>query len=390
MVSPPNKKASQLSAVSSKPHQKPGSVTKRPGPPRATKSLDKVLSKERLRRSVSRGPNDAIAQMRSATAAPVPGLKREMLEPRSLSGIARRASATLKERPVNSLARSLSVSSSDDLKAKKKAMVEAELQDAISALKKPNRELAGKAMVEAAERRLFAGPTYIRSKLPHPPPQSLHGRIMSHTIVESKKPVHNPIVDKIQVKATPVSNRFRDVFPTKSQEHGTLPVISEPDFVPSSGPRRGQTGLTTSPCIANTPMAGGVQNTLPRPSAVPSRFLKPPVPGDFVPTSSPLRPGKRMQTAAAADEVAPHVQPVGDFVPTSSPIQRRTSAARRLSPTTGTPLRSQDTSSPGIANLFETPVKAKPAAPKENFSGPVKKLTIFQQLGWEDTDIDDL
>ncbi len=53
---------------------------------------------------------------------------------------------------------------SDDTKAQKKAMVEAELHDAICALKRPNRVLAGKSLVEAAERRLFRGPTFIQSK----------------------------------------------------------------------------------------------------------------------------------------------------------------------------------------------------------------------------------
>jgi hypothetical protein len=38
-------------------------------------------------------------------------------------------------------------------KAKKQASIEAELREAISALKKPNRELAGKSLAETAEQR---------------------------------------------------------------------------------------------------------------------------------------------------------------------------------------------------------------------------------------------
>jgi DNA replication regulator SLD3 len=41
-----------------------------------------------------------------------------------------------------------------DAKAAKKAKVEAELKDAISTLRKPNREVIGKAIVEAAEKRV--------------------------------------------------------------------------------------------------------------------------------------------------------------------------------------------------------------------------------------------
>jgi len=48
-------------------------------------------------------------------------------------------------------------------KAKKKAMIDAELQDAIAILKKPNRELAGKVLVETAEKR-SASASHSRSK----------------------------------------------------------------------------------------------------------------------------------------------------------------------------------------------------------------------------------
>jgi len=59
------------------------------------------------------------------------------------------------------------VCSTEDLKAKKKAMVEAELHEAISALKKPNRQLAGRSIVEDAERRASYSSSQTRSK--HPP-----------------------------------------------------------------------------------------------------------------------------------------------------------------------------------------------------------------------------
>lgn len=51
----------------------------------------------------------------------------------------------------------------DDVKAQKKALVEAELKDAITALRRPNRELAGKAIVEAAEKRASGGLSSIKS-----------------------------------------------------------------------------------------------------------------------------------------------------------------------------------------------------------------------------------
>jgi hypothetical protein len=45
------------------------------------------------------------------------------------------------------------MSNLQDARASKKAQVEAELKDAISSLRKPNREVVGKALAEAAERR---------------------------------------------------------------------------------------------------------------------------------------------------------------------------------------------------------------------------------------------
>lgn len=70
----------------------------------------------------------------------------------------RKDSGSLQEKPANIFSRSLgSASTADNLKARKKAEVEAELKDAISALKKPNRSLAVKELVEAAEKRASVG-----------------------------------------------------------------------------------------------------------------------------------------------------------------------------------------------------------------------------------------
>ncbi|KAJ0279712.1 hypothetical protein CBS470a_009115 [Colletotrichum nupharicola] len=131
---------------------KPGAAAKRPTLKAASKNIEKALFKEQSRRSVSRGPSNAIALLRSATAANLPGLKREN------SDIDRRPSV---ER-IGLLSRSNSLTALDDAKAQKKAMVEAELKDAITALRKPNRELAGKAIVEDAEKRTSGGLSSIK------------------------------------------------------------------------------------------------------------------------------------------------------------------------------------------------------------------------------------
>lgn len=100
-----------------------------------------------------------------------PGLKREASEV-SLSGIPLADSQSF-DGSRNGVVRSKqlarrevdlgSFASNMSSKAKTKANVEAELKEAIAALKKPNRELAGKAIVETAERR-SASASHPRSK----------------------------------------------------------------------------------------------------------------------------------------------------------------------------------------------------------------------------------
>jgi hypothetical protein len=115
--------------------------------------------------------------LRSAIAPVLPGLKREASEAPSLSSIPAAESQPLQanrggvlnskrfaQREVD-----MSILAPDaKAKAKKQVNIEAELKEAISALKKPNRELAGKDLAETAEQR-SAGSSHSRSKFePNP------------------------------------------------------------------------------------------------------------------------------------------------------------------------------------------------------------------------------
>jgi DNA replication regulator SLD3 len=137
---------------------KPGAPMKRPTALKRDKdrTLERALSVERSRRSVSRGPAAAIALLRSASQTVIPGLKREASDSSLMGVLPRAEKSSLKERPSNLFSRSVSLSGVD-MKAQKKARVDAELKDAISALKKPNRTLAVKDFVEAADKRASAG-----------------------------------------------------------------------------------------------------------------------------------------------------------------------------------------------------------------------------------------
>lgn len=96
-----------------------------------------------------------IALMRSATSASVPNIKREGSEPAGIRNTNKEDSDASRKR--TSLSRSNSVNTAADSKANKKALVDAQLKDAISALRKPNREVVGQAMAEAAEQRATTG-----------------------------------------------------------------------------------------------------------------------------------------------------------------------------------------------------------------------------------------
>ncbi|RDA87915.1 hypothetical protein CP532_1707 [Ophiocordyceps camponoti-leonardi (nom. inval.)] len=168
--------------------QKPGATAKRPAPISKQTTLQRALSTEQQhRRSVSRGPSSvmAIARMRSAKSTTPAPVKRQDSAP-----VGSKASRDVLK-PISSNRPTLSHSLSAPTvavgsKASQKALVEAELKDAISALRKPNREVVGKAMAEADECRVQA----------------------SLSVKKVKKAAPR---SSVQVKATPAHGRFRDV-----------------------------------------------------------------------------------------------------------------------------------------------------------------------------------
>ncbi|KAK2073000.1 hypothetical protein P8C59_007314 [Phyllachora maydis] len=163
----------RLSKPVAPPKSRPGAPARKSASSRRDKekTLERVLSDERLRRSVLRGPVDAFALMSASFAC------------------------------------------SKDCKADKKALVEAELKDAISALKRPNRALAGKEIVEDAERRLITGVSQLKRL-------KKGGRVSS--------------VPSVQVKATPVNNRFKDVIAAENQLPRVQQEVVRDEYRPSS------------------------------------------------------------------------------------------------------------------------------------------------------------
>lgn len=141
---------------------RPGAVAKRPAAPRAPKSLVRVLEDDSQKWKASRTrPGDVLARMRSATPAAIPGVKREASEPLGMDRIPG-GEQSLKERSRNVLSRSMSNTSTADLKARKKEEEAKQIQEAISGIRKPNRHLIGQSIIEDAEKRTGV------SSSPHP------------------------------------------------------------------------------------------------------------------------------------------------------------------------------------------------------------------------------
>ncbi|KAI0376255.1 DNA replication regulator SLD3-domain-containing protein [Hypomontagnella monticulosa] len=375
IMPPPKPKAKKQEktepAVKSKP--KPSSVTKRSTSSRPTRTLERVLSKEteRNRRSISRGPGGAIALMRSASTSM---LKREASEPLSMMSIPKADSAPSKEKTSRPLLSAPIKRKLEEEKAKKEALVQAELQDAISALRRPNRDVVGKAMAEADERRAFTSLSQLR---------------------KSRKPTQHPRPQDI-VKATPVGHRFKDVLGGGVSNQpilfrGADPIeapSSSSGLIPSTGRKKrsheAAFALDDSPTISRSrrESAAQVDATPARPSS--SKYSFPPVPAfdadEDILASSPIMSRKAPPKSFHDSGIEIPSSPANGLAET--PVKPRAMAASvdrfvAVTPARRGPLE-KDMS---IGNI------GKPAV--ANGEEPPRKLSIFERLGWDD-DFDEL
>ncbi|OAA32828.1 DNA replication regulator Sld3 [Moelleriella libera RCEF 2490] len=347
IISPVQSKS--LKRPSSRREQKPGTAAKRPSLD-AKRTLQRALSTEQMqRRSVSRGPSNALALLRSASTTALVGVKREGSEPVSLKDLPRRTLSAGRRGPI--LSRSSSASRVEDSKASKQALVEAELKDAISALRKPNREVVGKAMAEADERRATA----------------------SLSAKKARRLPRSTLAPAVQVKATPTNNRFRDVFgATTAAEYGAL--LSSEDLVPPS---------SIGNLIPSTGHRHGHRDAL-APIASPSG-----VPFGETPSRSFSQPA--FVKTAAQDQLA--------MLPSTPSIQRNTAAVG--------PIARQANHGPAMEEPWPATEGARreiAATPVRNSSsrmdplsspvpfldaGKATEMSIYEKLGWDD-DFDDI
>ncbi|KAI0140043.1 DNA replication regulator SLD3-domain-containing protein [Hypoxylon sp. NC0597] len=350
-----------------KPKSRPGSAAKRSAPSKPTGTLESALSEETVkhRRSMSRGPSGVIALMRSASTTM---LKRENSEPLSMSSIPRADSATSQRKSSHPAVPVPTKRRSEDDKAKKDALVKAQLKDAISLLRRPNRDVIGKDIAETAERRANTSLSQLK---------------------KSRKPTQHPRAPDI-VKATPVGKRFTDVFSTsvgkqpihsRSAESNGLSAIPSSSLIPSSAPRKRshETAFTLDEC-RSVPRSGASTGGV---KATPAKSLS------------------HKQSVLSVPEVDDD-----DAILASSPIMLRKSSSMisfrdsgiEMDELTETPLKPRAVPVPLEGLVAATPTKrrildtttANAKAATADGKEPGRKISIYERLGWDDDDLDEL
>ena len=258
---PPLKKAASTTIML----PKSGTIIQRPSTRKARRTLERVLTDERL--SLQKPPPSLL---RSTTDSVLPSLKREVSDS-SLMAIpaSRNVMPNLKrysQREVDLK----TVSQVTEAKLRKKASIEQELQGAIAALKKPNPRMAVRELVESAEMRAAATVSKSRSRCL---PLIANNDILSST--ESRNPVRNPFAQDVQVTATPKGNRQRDVFTGYNcfSQPSTASLVKSENVGPFGSMRVPSSLFRTQSMLHTTPRKskGLEQQTIPTIAETPSR-----------------------------------------------------------------------------------------------------------------------
>ncbi|KAI1165325.1 DNA replication regulator SLD3-domain-containing protein [Nemania serpens] len=394
MISP--KSNQKMTGPLSKAQFRVGVAAKRPVPPKASGTLENFLSKEteRNRRSMSRGPGGVIALMRSASTPTIPLLKREASEPLSLTSIPKADSNISREKhlsatdPIFSRRRA-------ETREKRDAFVKAELRDAISTLRRPNREIVGKVMAEADERRAAKSLSQLR---------------------KSRKPTEHSRFQSV-VKATPVGSRFHDVFAKDHDSQSALlqrlgttreeQVPPSSSMVPSSAPRKRNREAAFGNEPATQPKLVGLTTTqiiaTPAKQSAPSRnFLSAPQPDEgVVLASSPVMSRKISQPSFVAKTrpasfghqdsgITMPSSPAGPNILEETPIKprQRNVATSMDHYVTVTPVKKGTPHNRGAITASVGRMEVNEAA-RSSEENPRRKMTVFERLGWDD-DYDEL
>ncbi|OJD11951.1 hypothetical protein AJ78_07384 [Emergomyces pasteurianus Ep9510] len=286
----------------------PGAAVKRTHSQRSQqRTLQRVLTDEKM---VSRSRAPSLS--RSNTAPSIPGLKRENSEPPLLSLISGVRGGIQKPKRVDNREIDLdAVAKQHEVKLKRmNSLLEQkkELDAAINALRKPNRELVAKDFAETAEKRVSIGSTR-----------------------KSKHPIRNRLGQRVQVMATPKGSRKKDCVLAST---GSLTSI-----------RRNLTSSNEKP-VPSLALSGDIQlipSSSTRPSHLPERQVlglkrAPHSPVPETPTKASIRPSFCLSSSGV----------IGDNGFDSTPLPNQPSAALKVPrlPETGQAFEQQQEMSP--------------------------------------------
>ncbi|KAF7717098.1 Uncharacterized protein PECH_004491 [Penicillium ucsense] len=425
--------AAKKTQSSSKPHrQDPSSATKRELPvKKPRKSLQRVLTDEKAAASQIRHPT-----LSRAKTAPTPrDATRDSLEPllpTVMGGTTVRGGIQLKrvenrEIDLNAAARQ------HETKLRKVQMLadqKKELDSAIQALRKPNRELVAKDIAEDVTKRLSTGGGSSR---------------------KSKNPVRNPLGEGVQVMATPRGNRRRDavtglpslsrtLVPSRSfaGEMTEASLAESPVMIPSSTRRAISFSGPDSSLFGSQPRSrkrqaesqgqpqelGSIQETPTRPSSKSlfenqsvNKLSRPALPSNSgrglfrmpeLPASRPSQPdnedtSRQAQPAEPTTPVSSRRQRTLNVISESPMVAKTPETHRSSMMIADTPPKQQAVGrtslEPRSIPLFAPTTSQVPASPMKGI--PVKNHTlvpstpeksqnqsIYKQLGWDDEEMD--
>ncbi|KAK9654548.1 hypothetical protein V6Z96_002754 [Aspergillus fumigatus] len=316
---------------------------------------------------------------RSNTVPSQAGAKRESMEPllpvlsvSARGGIQKPKRVENREVDLNAVARQ------HEAKLRKVQMLmeqKKELDAAINALRKPNRELVAKDIVEDAVKRASGG----SSRKP-------------------KNPVRNPFGQGVQVMATPKGSRkkdavmglappFKNIVRSSPSKSGSSPFASEPQVVPASTlrPRFISNTLASESMAAPGSVLGDMGAIQETPSRRPAQSLglmdtatddKSPgvaknlfrVPRRPIPKSADVAPSTPIAPRSADQAIGLKSSTVSETPPKPDTAVRESIPGASPAAVLTTPVKSS-------ARLTVPVVSAVPVTPEKS---------IYEQLGWDD------
>ncbi|RLL98292.1 hypothetical protein CFD26_107604 [Aspergillus turcosus] len=354
--------AKQSSSTKKTSRTEPGKPAERQSSQRnSRRSLQRVLTDQQ---TASHGRPPSLG--RSNTVPSQLEVKRESMEPllpvlsvSARGGIQKPKRAENREVDLNAVARQ------HEAKLKKVQMLmeqKKELDAAINALRKPNRELVAKDIAEDADKRTSGG----SSRKP-------------------KNPVRNPFGQGVQVMATPKGNRqkdavtglpppFKNIVRSSASKIVSSPFASEPQVVPASTLRPSFIS-TTSASESRAGDMGAVQET---PSRRPAQSLADASPGVAKNLFRvPRRPIPRSTDVAPSTPIAP--RSVDQVIGVKSSMVMET-------PPRPVPIVQESKPGASPAAVLTTPVKSSTrlAVPVVSAVPVTPEKSIYEQLGWDD------